>query len=40
VTEYERPMIELAKSPDFSTAALAELLKRDGLTRSQGSGRP
>lgn len=31
VEAYERPMIELAKSPEFSTEKLAELLKNEGV---------
>jgi 4-hydroxy-4-methyl-2-oxoglutarate aldolase len=31
VEQYERPMIDLCKSPDFSTQKLAELLKNEGV---------
>jgi 4-hydroxy-4-methyl-2-oxoglutarate aldolase len=31
VEQYEKPMIELCKSPDFSTQKLAELLKNEGV---------
>ena len=31
VEAYERPMIQLSKSPDFSTAKLAELMKAEGV---------
>jgi len=31
VEQYERPMIELCKSPEFSTERLAELLEHEGV---------